>query len=429
MLADLPERKTVVHSHFIVGHLNLNCLVDTGTTFSCVSNQIARSLLSHGSAEDAGSETLAVDTADGRARSRYRIISAKITHPTTPSFSVTERFIVLPKFSTGTVLLGMSFLGQVGCVIDVPQGMIFFRNSFVDQLRPLAIPFAGYVQRSLHLAASNDFVLESFDETCPRALPVQVYAVGSKITADGPVRQSSSAVLNNSLFTVRPTCQLVDGQAQLAFCNLSSTTITIKAGTTIAEWIPPAHTYVITLPDGSILQQEADEDTQPTPSELPPVSQGPYYGDGNLTTEQESLLCQMVERAGSLTPPQTGTFTHSHDHMFHPAKASMTGPTARPYHTSPSDRKIIAGLVAELITMVQLSNPTVLLLPLYTWSRNAGRFVLSWTNAPAIMQRRIDRVLAPHKKYALAYMDDIIVLSPTFEQHLEHASTLLRTLL
>jgi hypothetical protein len=32
MLADLPERKTVVQAHFIVGHLNLNCLVDTGAT-------------------------------------------------------------------------------------------------------------------------------------------------------------------------------------------------------------------------------------------------------------------------------------------------------------------------------------------------------------------------------------------------------------
>jgi hypothetical protein len=128
----------------------------------------------------------ALDTADGRARSRYRIISAKITYPNTPSFSVTERFIVLPKISTGTVLLGMSFLDQVGCVLDVP----FFRNSLVDQLRPLAILFAGYVQRSFHLAATKDLVLEPFDENCLRALPVQVYAVGSKITADGPVRQS-----------------------------------------------------------------------------------------------------------------------------------------------------------------------------------------------------------------------------------------------
>jgi len=51
------------------------------------------------------------------------------------------------------------------------------------------------------------------------------------------------------------------------------------------------------------------------------------------------------------------------------------------------------------------------------------------TNALAIMQRLIDRVLAPHKKYALAYMDDIIIFSPTFEQHLEHASAVLRTLL
>ncbi len=59
----------MVQAHFIVDHLNLNCLVDTGATFSCVSNQIARSLLSHGSAEDASSETLALDTADGRARS------------------------------------------------------------------------------------------------------------------------------------------------------------------------------------------------------------------------------------------------------------------------------------------------------------------------------------------------------------------------
>jgi hypothetical protein len=273
MLAHLPERKTVVQAHFIVGHLNLNCLVDTGATFSYVSNQIARSLLSHGSVEDADSETLALDTADGRARSRYRIISTKITHPSTPSFS--ERFIVLPKISAGTVLLGMSFLDQVGCVIDVPKGMLFFRNSFVDQLRPLAIPFAGYVQRSLHLAASNDFVLEPFDENCPRALPVQVYAVGSKITADVPVRQSPSAVLNNSLFTVRPTCQPIDGQAQRAFCNLSSMTITIKAGTTIAEWIPPAHTYVITLLDGSILRQEADEDTQPTPLNSHPHLRAP----------------------------------------------------------------------------------------------------------------------------------------------------------
>ena len=40
------------------------------------------------------------------------------------------------------------------------------------------------------------------------------------------------------------------------------------------------------------------------------------------------------------------------------------------------------------------------------------------TNVPAIMQRLIDRVLADHKKYALAYMDDIIIFSSDFESHL-----------
>jgi hypothetical protein len=108
------------------------------------------------------------------------MISARITYPSAASFNAPERFIVLPKISTGTILLGMSFLDQVGCVIDVPQGMLFFRNSLMDPLRPLAIPFAGYVQRSLQLAASKGIVLEPFDENCPRALPVQVYAVAPK---------------------------------------------------------------------------------------------------------------------------------------------------------------------------------------------------------------------------------------------------------
>jgi predicted aspartyl protease len=125
----------VVQARFIVGHLNLNCHVDNGATFSCVSKQIAHSLLSHGSAEDAGSESIALDTADGRARSRYRMISARITHP---SASVSKRFIVLPKINTVYDLLGMSFLDQVGCVIDVLR-VLLFRNS--HSLRPLAIVF------------------------------------------------------------------------------------------------------------------------------------------------------------------------------------------------------------------------------------------------------------------------------------------------
>ena len=44
------------------------------------------------------------------------------------------------------------------------------------------------------------------------------------------------------------------------------------------------------------------------------------------------------------------------------------------------------------------------------------------------MQRLINRVLAAHKKYALAYMDDIIIFSPDFASHLEHVTAVLKTL-
>ena len=50
------------------------------------------------------------------------------------------------------------------------------------------------------------------------------------------------------------------------------------------------------------------------------------------------------------------------------------------------------------------------------------------TNAPAIMQQLIDRVLAPHKRYALAYMDDIVIFSATFEDHVKHIDEVLRSL-
>ncbi|CAJ0964630.1 unnamed protein product [Ranitomeya imitator] len=39
--------------------------------------------------------------------------------------------------------------------------------------------------------------------------------------------------------------------------------------------------------------------------------------------------------------------------------------------------------------------------------------------APATFQRAMDRVLAPHKAYAAAYLDDIVIFSPDWESHLE----------
>ncbi|KAJ8280686.1 hypothetical protein GJAV_G00057760 [Gymnothorax javanicus] len=48
--------------------------------------------------------------------------------------------------------------------------------------------------------------------------------------------------------------------------------------------------------------------------------------------------------------------------------------------------------------------------------------------APATFQRLMDRVLRPHQKYAVAYLDDIVVHSPDWDTHLTQLEAVLTTL-
>ena len=504
MLADQrTARKTVVQAILTIGHLSLNCLIDTGATLSCISMALADSLLSHGSAQESGSEFLSLDTADGMARSRYRIITAHVTYPHAPSFRIEERFVVLPKISSDTVLLGMSFMDhpQVGCVVDIPNAAIRFHNHDCGLGQPLSIPFTGQVRRSLTLVASRDTMIPPYDETNRRAFAeVPVHSPAADCTADGPVRQSPDAVLNLCILTAVSHCKLTQGKCMLPFCNLSPEPVTVKAGTPIAEWFPPPRAYVITLPDGTHLRQDSATPESLTTKEAPSAPQGPIYGENNLSDAQRELLRQCVEQSGALNPPIPGMFTPTITCSIQ-LKPGMTGPSSRPYHSSPSDRATIAGLVAELIsngTAVESNSPFASPVHLV---RKAGkvRLVMDYralnaatvrqiwpaaridnilssfsgaqvfsvldlnaafhqiafssekdaelaafvtedghyqmrampfglTNAPAIMQRLIDKVLTPHKKYALAYMDDIIIFSSDFATHLEQLSAVLKTL-
>ena len=53
------------------------------------------------------------------------------------------------------------------------------------------------------------------------------------------------------------------------------------------------------------------------------------------------------------------------------------------------------------------------------------RMPFGLTNAPATFQRFMDLCLSPILwKFALAYIDDIIVFSQTFAQHMEHLQQL-----
>lgn len=46
--------------------------------------------------------------------------------------------------------------------------------------------------------------------------------------------------------------------------------------------------------------------------------------------------------------------------------------------------------------------------------------LMGYRNSPAHAQRTIDRILRKHRAYARAYIDDIVIFSPTLEEHLVH---------
>ena len=49
-------------------------------------------------------------------------------------------------------------------------------------------------------------------------------------------------------------------------------------------------------------------------------------------------------------------------------------------------------------------------------------------NAPACFQSLMQRVLADHGDFSMAYMDDVVIFSSTWEDHVAHISKVLETL-
>ena len=45
---------------------------------------------------------------------------------------------------------------------------------------------------------------------------------------------------------------------------------------------------------------------------------------------------------------------------------------------------------------------------------------MKFKNSPFYVQRQIDNMLRPHRKYSRAYVDDIIIFSKTLDEHLRH---------
>ena len=49
-------------------------------------------------------------------------------------------------------------------------------------------------------------------------------------------------------------------------------------------------------------------------------------------------------------------------------------------------------------------------------------------NAPACFQEFMQRVLTEHKQFSTAYMDDVVIFSPSWEEHVNHIYLILQTL-
>ena len=56
------------------------------------------------------------------------------------------------------------------------------------------------------------------------------------------------------------------------------------------------------------------------------------------------------------------------------------------------------------------------------------RLPFGLAQAPAQMQRLMNKIMAPHRKFSAVYLDDIIIFSKTFEEHLEHIKAIAKTL-
>jgi hypothetical protein len=53
---------------------------------------------------------------------------------------------------------------------------------------------------------------------------------------------------------------------------------------------------------------------------------------------------------------------------------------------------------------------------------------MGYCNSPGHMQRFMDKVLEPHKEYARCYIDDVVVFSKTYEDHIRHVRRVLNCL-
>lgn len=89
----------------------------------------------------------------------------------------------------------------------------------------------------------------------------------------------------------------------------------------------------------------------------------------------------------------------------------------------------------QLIVLVSFTNWKVknehqhrLTVATHRGQENFCRAVMGFRNSPAYVQRKIDTILRAERTFARSYIDDIVIFSRTFEEHLEHLKAVFQKL-
>ncbi|KAK7913399.1 hypothetical protein WMY93_013610 [Mugilogobius chulae] len=197
----------------------------------------------------------------------------------------------------------------------------------------------------------------------------------------------------------------------------------------LKEWVPRGEKAM-----EAMLIQRVDEEEEVDDQYMPGIATS-NLNIGHLTEQQQSQpskseWCNPVV----LVPKKDGTIRFCIDFRYLNSISKFDS-----YPTPRVDELIERLGKAKYLTTIDLCKG-YWQVPLSEQSREFTAFRTPWGlfeftvlpfglhGAPATFQRLMDQVLCGHSEYACAYLDDIVVFSTTWEDHMEHLANILNAL-
>lgn len=360
-------------------------LVDTGAKSNIASASLRALFIKHGLPYNR--QTLSMTLADGIER----LIEACIFPDVIVRIGqrdIATTFISVEDHHKSRTLLGVEFIQQAGIVLDTPGNKWFFKDKpwqeediILEQEIVLTTPRASNLERT-DIAEISAPEISEFDLR----------------TDEGKtISKEEQRQLNTLLNRYSDLFSLEAGSESTPFAEHA-----IKLTDDVPISVPP---YRMSEPKKEILQKELDkllkkgfieecESAYSSPVVLVPKKNG------------ETRLCVDYQRLNAITQPDRYPLPRLDD-LLHKAKQTpfmTTLDLKSGYHqisVRPADR-----------------DKTAFITPFGLFRYNVMPFGLR--NAPSTFQRMIDRFRSGLQQLTiLAYLDDLIILSETFNEHLQ----------